>query len=84
MKRDCGLGPGWCAAGEIGPGPEYMSKVETRFTDKFCVDDEKKRGDESDLQEITYSYHTCKSSRGLKRCRFPRSYSELLNKHIQE
>ena len=59
-----------------------MSKVETRFTDKFCVDDEKKRGDESDLQEITHSHHTCESSRGLKRCRSPWSYSDLLNKHI--
>lgn len=34
---------GNCAAGEIGPGPEYMSKVETRFTDKFCVDDEERK-----------------------------------------
>lgn len=34
---------GNCAAGAIGPGPEYMSKVETRFTDKCCVDDEERK-----------------------------------------
>lgn len=57
---------GNCAAGEIPSDPEYISKVKTRFTDKFCVDDKREKLSVTS-RKINHSDSTGQSSGRVKK-----------------
>lgn len=63
---------GNCAAGEIWPDPDYISKVKTRFTDKFCVDDKREELSVTSRKLIILTPQANHLGE-LKRCRFPRA-----------